>query len=52
MLGVAGIGVAIWAQAQPVIDADQVQTPGIYVHRIFEGRDYEKRIERRTIRKA
>jgi 3-oxoacid CoA-transferase/3-oxoacid CoA-transferase subunit A len=30
------------------IDPDHIQTPGIYVHRIFEGRDYEKRIERRT----
>jgi 3-oxoacid CoA-transferase subunit A len=31
------------------IDPDQVHVPGIYVHRIFEGKNYEKRIERRTI---
>jgi len=33
------------------IDPDQVQVPGIYVHRIFQGRGYEKRIERRTVNK-
>ena len=32
------------------IDPDQVHTPGIYVHRIFRGRAFEKRIERRTTR--
>lgn len=30
------------------IDPDQVHTPGIYVHRIFQGSNYEKRIEQRT----
>jgi 3-oxoacid CoA-transferase subunit A len=30
------------------IDPDHVHTPGIYVHRIFQGQGYEKRIERRT----
>jgi 3-oxoacid CoA-transferase subunit A len=34
------------------IDADQVMTPSIYVKRIFQGSNYEKRIERRTVRKA
>jgi 3-oxoacid CoA-transferase/3-oxoacid CoA-transferase subunit A len=34
------------------IDPDHVHTPGIYVHRIFAGPDYEKRIERRTTRRA
>jgi 3-oxoacid CoA-transferase subunit A len=29
---------------------DQIHTPGIYVHRIFQGIDYEKRIEQRTTR--
>jgi len=29
------------------IDPDQVHLPGIYVHRIFQGARYEKRIERR-----
>ena len=33
------------------IDPDQVITPSIYVKRIFQGRNYEKRIERRTFRK-
>ena len=28
-----------------------VHTPGIYVHRIFQGKNYEKRIEQRTVRK-
>ena len=31
---------------------DQVHTPGIYVNAIFQGPRYEKRIERRTTRKA
>ncbi|HEV8376991.1 MAG TPA: CoA transferase subunit A [Candidatus Polarisedimenticolia bacterium] len=33
------------------LDPDTVVTPGIYVNRIFQGRDYEKRIEQRTYRK-
>ena len=33
------------------IDPDHVHTPGIYVHRIFKGENYEKRIEQRTVRK-
>lgn len=32
------------------LDPDQIHTPGIYVHRIFEGSNYEKRIEQRTVR--
>jgi 3-oxoacid CoA-transferase subunit A len=32
------------------LDPDQVHVAGIYVHRIFEGQHYEKRIERRTVR--
>jgi 3-oxoacid CoA-transferase subunit A len=32
------------------IDPDQVHTPGIYVHRIFRGDRFEKRIERLTTR--
>ncbi len=32
------------------LDPDQVHVPGIYVHRIFQGVDYEKRIERRTVK--
>ncbi len=34
------------------INPDSVHLPGIFVHRIFQGRDYEKRIERRTVRKG
>ena len=34
------------------LDPDQIHTPGIYVHRIFEGKNYEKRIEQRTIRES
>ena len=32
------------------LDPDQIHTPGIYVHRIFQGTNYQKRIERRTHR--
>lgn len=32
------------------IDPDEVDVAGVYVHRIFEGKNYEKRIERRTTR--
>jgi 3-oxoacid CoA-transferase subunit A len=31
------------------LDPDQIHTPGIYVHRIFQGDNYEKRIEQRTV---
>jgi 3-oxoacid CoA-transferase subunit A len=34
------------------LDPDQVHVAGIYVHRIFEGKNYERRIERRTVRLA
>mgnify|MGYP001555770626 FL=1 len=34
------------------LDPDQIHVPGIYVHRIFQGAQYEKRIERKTIRSA
>jgi 3-oxoacid CoA-transferase subunit A len=33
------------------LDPNEIHTPGIYVQRIFEGKDYEKRIEQRTVRK-
>lgn len=33
------------------LDPNQIHTPGIYVHRIFQGTNYEKRIEQRTVRK-
>lgn len=34
------------------LDPNNVHTPGIYVHRIFQGKEYEKRIEQRTLRKV
>jgi 3-oxoacid CoA-transferase subunit A len=34
------------------LDPDHIVTPGIYVKRILKGEKYEKRIERRTVRKA
>lgn len=33
------------------LDPDHIHTPGIYVHRIFQGQNYQKRIEQRTVRK-
>jgi 3-oxoacid CoA-transferase subunit A len=34
------------------IEPDDVMTPGIYVHRVLKGAKYERRIERRTVRKG
>jgi 3-oxoacid CoA-transferase subunit A len=31
------------------LDPDQIHVPGIYVHRIFQGKNYEKRIEQKTV---
>jgi 3-oxoacid CoA-transferase subunit A len=53
MIASAGkVTIAEVEQLVPVgeIPPDGVHTPGIYVHRIFQGRDYEKAIERRTTR--
>jgi acyl CoA:acetate/3-ketoacid CoA transferase alpha subunit len=33
------------------LDPNHVHTPGIFVDAIFQGADYQKRIERRTVRK-
>ena len=33
------------------LEPDSIHTPAIYVQRIFQGKNYEKRIERRTVRK-
>lgn len=33
------------------LDPNNIHVPGIFVHRIFEGVDYEKRIEQKTVRK-
>jgi 3-oxoacid CoA-transferase subunit A len=32
------------------LDPDAIHVPGIYVHRIFQGAHYEKRIEKKTVR--
>jgi 3-oxoacid CoA-transferase A subunit len=32
------------------LDPDEIHTPGIFVQRIFQGSNYEKRIEQRTVR--
>lgn len=32
------------------LDPNQIHTPGIFVQRIFQGQQYEKRIEQRTVR--
>jgi len=34
------------------LDPDKVHTPSVFVNRIFQGEVFEKRIERRTVRKA
>jgi len=34
-----------------VLDPDHIHTPGIYVQRIIQGRNYLKKIENRTVRK-
>src|SRR5688572_27785550 len=44
------------AAVEELVPADQldpniIHTPGIYIHRIFKGAGYEKRIEQRTVRK-
>ena len=53
MMATAGkVTVAEVEQLVPVgtLDPDHIHTPGIFVQRIFAGRDYEKRIEKRTTR--
>jgi 3-oxoacid CoA-transferase subunit A len=34
------------------LDPDQVHTPGIFVNAIFQGANYVKRIEKRSVRKV
>ncbi len=34
------------------LDPDLIHTPSVYVKRIFQGELFEKRIERRTVRKS
>jgi 3-oxoacid CoA-transferase subunit A len=54
MMAMAGrITIAEVEQLVPAgaLDPDEIHTPGIFVHRIFQGTNYEKRIEQRTVRK-
>ena len=32
------------------LDPNHIHVPGIFVHRLFQGEHYEKRIENRTVR--
>jgi 3-oxoacid CoA-transferase subunit A len=53
MMAMAGkITVAEVEELVPVgeLDPNHIHTPGIFVQRIFEGVNYEKRIEQRTVR--
>ena len=52
MCGAAAITVAEVEELVPVgsLDPNQIHIPGIFVQRIFQGKDYEKRIEKRTLR--
>ena len=52
MCGAATITVAEVEELVPVgaLDPNQINIPGIFVQRIFKGKDYEKRIEKRTLR--
>ena len=53
MAGAAKITIAEVEELVPLgeLDPNFIHTPGIYVHRIFRGKNYEKRIEQRTVRK-
>jgi len=55
MIAMAGrLTIAEVEELVPVgsLDPDLVHTPSIFVQRIFQGKNYEKRIERRTVRGA
>lgn len=52
----ATVGRVTIAEVENLVDTgelepDSIHTPAIYVQRIFQGQTYEKRIERRTVRK-
>ena len=53
MCGAAKITVAEVEELVPAgtLNPDHIHIPGIFVQRIFQGQDYEKRIEQRTVRK-
>lgn len=52
MCGAATVTVAEVEELVPIgaLDPNQIHIPGIFVQRIFQGKDYEKRIEKRTLR--
>jgi 3-oxoacid CoA-transferase subunit A len=52
MAGAAKITVAEVEELVPVgtLDPNQIHVPGIFIQRIFQGKNYEKRIEQRTVR--
>ena len=54
MATAAKVTIAEVEQLVPVgeLNPDQIHTPGIYVQRIIQGSAYEKRIEKRTVRKS
>ncbi|HEV2652662.1 MAG TPA: CoA transferase subunit A [Rhizomicrobium sp.] len=55
MMATAGkVTVAEVEELVPVgsLDPDSIHTPGIFVQRIIQGRNYEKRIEKRTVREG
>jgi 3-oxoacid CoA-transferase subunit A len=54
MCGAAKITVAEVEELVPAgtLDPNQIHVPGIFVQRIFQGKNYEKRIEQLTVRKA
>lgn len=53
MAGAGKITIAEVEELVPLgtLDPNQIHIPGIYVKRIFQGENYEKRIEQRTVRK-
>lgn len=53
MCGAAKITVAEVEELVPIgtLDPNHIHIPGIFVQRIFQGMNYEKRIEQRTVRK-
>ena len=54
MCGAATITVAEVEELVPAgtLDPNEIHVPGIFVQRIFQGQNYEKRIEQRTVRKV
>lgn len=55
MMATAGkITIAEVEELVPVgtLDPNNIHTPGIFVNRIFQGKDYEKRIEQRTVKQV